>query len=372
MSGRLCRPLLAAFVMSTCIPTVLAQDQFRQFFPGWSGLISDILKANCSDDVSNYAKDPAGQARWDIIDCVLTVFSESRKAEAAAAALTFGLAPMVLQAIGPSTCETSLLFLRRPLLALLLSIASPWPSNSLGNAYDDPETALQKPPSIRLWPGPAANQLVSLLQYALAAAAAANVAVMAYQLGYWSFFASANNTYDPVLWTYTALLIHIVGIIGILLRFEIVKSTPDADRGRLTRRLRDELTPTAQHKALVLRTRKGPALVVFLVAGFRWLLSIAPTLQVLYGTISLSGSLLTSQQDARNCLFRYVGSAVVARALLSYELAGLRDASFREMGSFVRERQAEKSSDASHHGQNLKSFSFGRSPPPRAGRSTYS
>ncbi|KAF9875007.1 hypothetical protein CkaCkLH20_07701 [Colletotrichum karsti] len=320
------------------VPTTLAQEQFQTFFPGWSDLITNILEVNCSQDVEKFAKDPMGQARWDVVDCILGVFSESRKAEGVAAALTFGLAPMVLQNIGPSTSETSLLFLRRPFLALLLAISSPWPSNPNSTKYDNPLYGLSQPIGLPMWPDienrprRVVASFVSLFEYALAMGAAANVASLAYQLGHWSFFSSANNVYDPVLWTYNALLIHIVGIIGIFLRVRVLdrhrnshNAIEEREQTWLPLWLADELTPTAYNDNLRLEPRDShlPSVLSLLIA---WVLSIAPTLQVLMGTIMLSGSLLTSQADARNCLFRYVGSAIVARALLWYELAGLRQA----------------------------------------------
>lgn len=97
------------------VPSTLAQNQFQQFFPAWDGLISQYLRDNCTDEVSAYKGNPMGDERWKLVECVLGQFSETRKAEAAAAALTLGLAPMLLQSIGPNTSQTSALFMRRPL-----------------------------------------------------------------------------------------------------------------------------------------------------------------------------------------------------------------------------------------------------------------
>ncbi|KAL3301954.1 hypothetical protein RB213_005093 [Colletotrichum asianum] len=285
---------LVAFIIVTNVPSTLADGPlFQQFFPGWDGLIHKFLKENCTDDLDEYNKNPMGQGKWDVIDCLFDgPFTETRKAEAAAAALTPGLAPMVLQTIGPNTSETSLLFLRRPLLALLLAISSPWPRNPDDNAiYENPSVDYPVWPAIDNEP---ARIVVVLVEYVVAMGAAANVALLAYQLGHWSFFMSANNVNDPVWWTYCSFLIHLIGILGIFFRF-----------------------------------------------------------QVLMGTIMLSGSLLTNQADARNCLFRYVCSAIAARALLSYELAYVtRHVEHRGAKSWVKEgtRNGTGLSDSLFHG----------------------
>lgn len=280
-----------------------------------------------------------GDERWKLVNCVLDQFSETRKAEAAAAALTLGLAPMLLQSIGPSTSQTSLLFTRRPLLASLLAISSPWPSNPDSTIGSAQQTAMEESlvsfvRTVRQnVPRGIMASVVSLVEYAMALGAAANVAALAYQLGHWAFFSSANNIYDPILWTYNALFIHIVGILGIFLQFHRPGSNEHSDDkpAWFPGWLYHELTPAAYNTSTPLplskrdfRTRPSLLALSLLVT---WILSIAPTLQVVSGTIMLSGSLLTGQGDARNCLFRYFGSAVVARALLSFEIACMKESS---------------------------------------------
>lgn len=273
----------------------------------------------------NYTQDPNGQPKWDVVDCILEDFTETRKGEAAAAALTLGLAPTVLQNLGPSTSETSLLFTRRPLLALLLAISSPWPRNPDDTIFT---TAVDPPIPVEVFRGSLrwSEPMVLLVEYALALGAAANVALLAYQLGHWAFFMSANNVNDPVWWTYCSFSIHLIGILGKFLRFKVHESKGDhgLKDNWFQRWCSHEWRSAAYKKeaGLQLKEREGKFCILLSVLA-TWILSIAPTLQVLMGTIMLSGSLLTNQADARNCLFRYVCSAIVARALLSFELAYL-------------------------------------------------
>lgn len=337
----------SALAIVANVPSTLAQNQFQQFFPAWDGLVSSYLRDNCTQEMDAYKGNPMGEERWELVNCVLDQFSETRKAEAAAAALTFGLAPMLLQNIGPNTSQTSLLFMRRPLLASLLAICSPWPSNPDNTIYSNPQTAMERSlvsfirTERKNVPSGIMASVVSLVEYAMALGAAANVASLAYQLGHWAFFSSANNIYDPILWTYNALFIHLVGLFGVLLQFHWPGSNGHSDDKVereeptwLPRWLYHELTPAAYNTTtpLSLRERdlgKRPSLLGLSLL-VTWILSIAPTLQVVLGTIMLSGSLLTGQGDARDCLFRYFGSAVVARALLSFEIACLKGSAARD------------------------------------------
>ncbi|EQB54560.1 hypothetical protein CGLO_05599 [Colletotrichum gloeosporioides Cg-14] len=329
------RWLIAPIIVAN-VPSTLAQGQFENFFQGWDSIIKDSLEVNCSKELEGYKNNPS--AKWPVVDCILDDFSESRKAEGAAAALTFGLAPMVLQNIGPNTSETSLLFMRRPLLALLIAISSPWPRNPDSKVYDKivkQPTAMNQPEvqsdEWSIWPAEnnkPIGMMVLFVEYAMALGAAANVALLSYQLGHWAFFASANNTYDPVLFTYCSLLIHLVGIFSMFLSFREPERTGGTNW--FERWLVNEFRPAAQNSPLRLTRRKKEEVWIPLRLLWKplkffltWLLSIAPTLQVLMGTIMLSGSLLTAQVDARDCLFRYIASTIVARALLQYELSCL-------------------------------------------------
>ncbi|KAK1838527.1 hypothetical protein CCHR01_18847 [Colletotrichum chrysophilum] len=324
------RWLVAPIILAN-VPSTLAQGQFENFFQGWDSIIKESLDENCSSQLNNYKKNP--DTKWFVVDCILDDFSESRKAEGAAAALTFGMAPVVLQSIGPNTSETSLLFMRRPLLALLLAISSPWPRNPKSKIHDKiyaGEQSTATTPSVKqsedqpdewpIWPDKESKgmaMMVLFVEYALALGAAANVALLSYQLGHLAFFASANNTYDPVLFTYCSLLIHLVGIFSIFLNFRL--DDDDEDMNWFERWLFNEFQLSAYNAPLRLRKPKSEVwkpLRLFI----KWILSIAPTLQVLMGTIMLSGSLLTAQGDARTCLFRYIGSTIVARGLVEYEL----------------------------------------------------
>ncbi|OAL52073.1 hypothetical protein IQ07DRAFT_598841 [Pyrenochaeta sp. DS3sAY3a] len=58
-------------------------------------------------------------------DCLLEHSSETIKSNMAAASIIFGLMPRILSLAGPTVAEMSLLSVRYPVLAIMMSIASP-------------------------------------------------------------------------------------------------------------------------------------------------------------------------------------------------------------------------------------------------------
>ena len=75
--------LCALFSVVQASPT----HQFDHFFPGWNERVQVILRDNCSEQYAAYLADnidPSQGVQYlvnSLIDCVLEVFPESRKAE---------------------------------------------------------------------------------------------------------------------------------------------------------------------------------------------------------------------------------------------------------------------------------------------------
>jgi hypothetical protein len=59
------------------------------------------------------------------LSCLLSTVSESAKGDMASASVLLGLTPSILSSLGPTLAEVSLLSLRRPILAILISLGSP-------------------------------------------------------------------------------------------------------------------------------------------------------------------------------------------------------------------------------------------------------
>lgn len=94
--------------------------------------MKDILRENCSAQYAGYVARDMGPNGTDykvfhVVECLLHQFPEFRKSEMAASAVILGLLPTTLQSLGSTSAETSLLGLRRPVLALLVSRPVPPP-----------------------------------------------------------------------------------------------------------------------------------------------------------------------------------------------------------------------------------------------------
>lgn len=162
-----------------------------------------------------------------------------------AAAVVLGLAPTILQMVSPSPAETALLSVRRPVLALLLSLASPATVFSEAASYADKIGALSKPLSgqargsfpytaARLFGGRGGSRnytasLLSLIQYLLALAAVANSAYRTYQLCVWTVCSfSPITVFLPALWHGTVVLLHLGGWIVLRLNSQRAKQANGA------------------------------------------------------------------------------------------------------------------------------------------------
>ncbi|KAF5723787.1 hypothetical protein FMUND_1523 [Fusarium mundagurra] len=306
-------------------PTTALQrsnKQFRQFFPAWQSILQDQLKHNCSSEIQDYLNisSPAVRPGYTVIDCILTTMPEFRKAEIAAAAVVLGLAPSVLQLLSASYLDTAILAYRRPGLAVLLAMCSSGVRPLTASDYDDfigkmsaeSSTAFAVPRFV------GAKGAVSVVEYFVAAASVANNAYLTYQLCLQAVCAfSPNEDFLPAIWTATALAIHLVGYIAARLKITTNAKSAWEDRGRLW----SEFTPTAWQPKLHVKAN-GQHTGWFLTLASA--LYVGDCLQALFGTLILSSLLFISVRDSAIIVIRLTGSALFARLILIYELAGLK------------------------------------------------
>ncbi|KAI1419959.1 hypothetical protein F5Y12DRAFT_174236 [Xylaria sp. FL1777] len=332
--------LLAAVYVVQATPT----HQFDHFFPGWNDRVQAILKDNCSEPYAEYL---TGNINYTlgvqslvnpVIDCVLGVFPESRKAELATGALVLGLIPTILQTIGGSTVETALVGLRRPLLGFLISAGSPAVSMTKTSDFSRAVTefveggesreigidSLRWSPRRAKW-----ALLVALLEYLVVGGAVANVLHLAWELGIYAVAIFAPNTIFGVpLWTLGAALIHLAGTLALWVRVRV--RAADAGDGEdykartkpLNTWIPTQLIPTLFQPALTLELRRdrGSTLWFYVLT---WIISIGILAQVAFGTLVLSGLLFFSLADCLVIVGRYTLSAVVCRAVVRLELSGM-------------------------------------------------
>lgn len=205
--------------------------------------------------------------------------------------MVLGLAPTILQMVSPTPVDTAMVSLRRPILALLLSLASPATVFSQAAKYADVIDALSKPlprqsrgsfpyTAGRLLGGGGTrnymSSLVSGIQYTLALAAVANSAYRTYQLCVWTVCSfSPITVFLPALWHGTVVLLHLGGWIALRLNLQRADGVKKAGRGteeqhwqrmaggwgsRVKSLFKNETTPSAFAKKLPAESRvAGPA-----------------------------------------------------------------------------------------------------------------
>ncbi|KAF4962472.1 hypothetical protein FSARC_9447 [Fusarium sarcochroum] len=322
--------LAAAIILCYHVTPVTARErsytQFQHFFPAWDVIIKDQLKTNCTEPLNAYQNrsDPTPQLGYHVIDCILDTMPEFRKAELASAAVILGLAPSMLQLMSASYLDTAALAFRRPGLSLLLAMSSSGVRPLTATEYDDFITTMGTDPfhinfgsAQSAW-APAA---VSLLEYVFAAASVANNAHLAYQLSTWAVctFAPAEN-FLPAVWTAAALAIHLVGYLAARVKITV---EPKGGRGAGNRQggLWAELTPTPWQSRLEVKGNdRHSGWFLVLVSA----LYVGDALQAFFGTLVLSSLVFISVRDSAIIVIRLMASALFARAILIYELAGFR------------------------------------------------
>ncbi|KAF4956338.1 hypothetical protein FGADI_3915 [Fusarium gaditjirri] len=317
--------LFIAAILSSIPPATALQrsnKQFREFFPAWHPLLKDQLKYNCSSEIQAYLNlsSPVLRPGYYVIDCILNTMPEFRKAELASAAVILGLAPSVLQLLSASYLDTAILAYRRPGLAVVLAMCSSGVRPLTASDYDDFITKMTTESTDTFDPPRfgGAMWIVSLAEYIIAAASVANNTYLTYQLCLQAVctFAPADD-FLPAIWTASALAIHLVGYIAARLRIAVETKSAWEDRGRFW----SELTPTPWQSRLHVKADRRHAGWFLTLASA---LYVGDCLQALFGTLILSSLVFISVRDSAIIVIRLVGSALFARLILIYELAGLK------------------------------------------------
>jgi hypothetical protein len=319
-------------------------DQFQQFFPAWSGILQDIIDANCSEVMAVYLdrKNPDNQAAYYVLGCIMEHFPEFRKAELAAAGVVLGLIPVTLQAVSVSTTEISILSLRRPFLAFFMAAGSPVLVPLRSRMHKEALEVLRQPAEVTVkggWlnnPGTLVKAFISLTEYFVVLASAGNVATLVWQLSIWAVTVFApRDIFMPSLWVYLAVLVHFGGVVALRLRISTPSPTEDNSneevgawgKGWLWIRAWaiSELTPCVYGKPLTVNFRKPNTALRFGFFAFSWATFCGANMHVLMGIITLSAVVFISHADTIGIIGRFIASAVLCRLVVMYELSGLRE-----------------------------------------------
>lgn len=336
--------IIALGLLSAATPAMArTTSQFRHFFPAWDGLLLNIIEENCTSERDAYHDSSNQDAGLPFLlaNCVLDGMEEFRKTEMGITAVILGLLPTILQQVGPTVAEVSVLATRRPLLTLMLSIAMP--AVSTGGPLTDPADALRRPVDIHIRAGVLAKArwpwlLISGAEYLIALAAVTNLFHLLYQLAFLSVSVSSiavytgglSQAYSPFLWVILALPAHLLGIWGLKLRYRLSEQVPEKFSKRKSwwsQIIGSEFTPCADGEPLLLtQVKKG--LLFVLVNFFTEMASVA---MFVFGTVALSSQIFISLGDVVPLIARFMIGTLICRLILVFELYGLREVTSRSI-----------------------------------------
>jgi hypothetical protein len=332
------RSAFCLLVFASLISATRAAVHFKYWYRQYRHVFEPIMEKHCQAEYQGYLtkvapKDYLSGTITPVIDCILGNLNETRKSNMAAAAVLLGLLPTTLGLVGSTTIEVGLVALRRPFLALLLAAGAPAVSPIRTFDYVDPKELLQKKPgSVKVFSmGPAKKPVVALLQYVVAAAAVLNLVTVSYELCIRTVCSFApENAFEPALWAFLAVAVHLFGSWSVYLRVRIVtggSGVNTSGSGRLQRILR-EFIPSAAREEAELGIKDETYGYILLA----WFTSMGTVLHIIYGTLVFSSILFISTGDAVIVVVRYLSSTLVCRAVVMFELSGLRQVLDRQNG----------------------------------------
>ncbi|RAL13085.1 uncharacterized protein BO97DRAFT_405002 [Aspergillus homomorphus CBS 101889] len=333
--------LIALILFSLSTSASAELQRFSSWYPRYQTAFHTIEHTNCSAQYNAYLSrktdnltqnDPQ-LAVWDVdstvtplINCLLASTPELYKSMMSSAQVVLGLMPTLLLSISPSAHETAMLFVfgDRQFLSFLLTIASPAsPVDPSGNFYQhvqDLKTSYEWLSADFLLHH---NFAIVLLEIALAAAAAANVLVLSYEIGMRAVFSFAQSVqYLPGLWVALGVTTHL--LMTIVLRTRVHISDPHADRfgfGTVLSWIKAQFTASDRSKSIDIQLRERTVANVLI----SWFTSMLAAANTLFGILLFSSLLFISVADALFIVVRYVASAVVCRILVKYELWLVRE-----------------------------------------------
>lgn len=337
------RVLLALIIPQGASALTPGNTRFVKFFPDFAQEFELIRDEQC--DALWAIQQTKGYRTGDgncnmLLSCILENTNEFIKANMASGTIALGLAPTILSILGSTTGETALLSKRRPLLAFLIGCGSVAVNPLPTFVYENPLEAL-KAREGRLAPshvtGAPQWQLVLIVvaEYMLVLAAIVNEVSALYATGKWTVNTiSCDTIYMPLLWAALTPGLHVLGMIALRLRTEVVL---DGDREQnlgwsntdlrtwLFNKARHEFSPCARHDKLKLQWKNETHLYVLV----SWWASVCTATHLLFGTIVLSSLVFMGYVDSIKIIGRLMASVIVCRAILVFELAGMRNALFK-------------------------------------------
>ncbi|KAL8685179.1 MAG: hypothetical protein Q9224_005926 [Gallowayella concinna] len=301
--------------------------RFNQYLPHTSYLIHTQVGDQCNTQFDAYRKgrqssgDPVTRDLCrNALNCILDNLDSTTAYNLQAANVLLGLTPTMLSLLGNAPPEIALLaFSGRPVLAFLLNMGAPVIAVAGTFKYQHPLEVLTygggKSP-FPIFTG-AKSVLIAITEYILAAAAAVNVALLAYDISSKAVYVpNCGRTWYAFLWMYLCLILHPLALFAFWSRVRITRSPEH--RGWVS----NETKHCASYTGVSYSLKEDTYLSLFL----DWVLSHGAIIQIIFGTVVLSASTLIDTHDAFRVVGRFAASAILCRLVLMYELYGLRAA----------------------------------------------
>ncbi|KAJ5176532.1 uncharacterized protein N7482_002409 [Penicillium canariense] len=330
------RYFLLGFVAFIAAPTPAAatNTRFHHFFPIYNDYFINIRNDQCA---TLYASQQAATSLYsttciDLLSCILANTSEAVKGNMASASVALGLMPTILTFLGSSTAEVALLSRRRPLLAVMIALGSPAVNPLPTFVYPNPVADLKEREGRLLLNHLSALSnfraaILILTEYLIVIAAIVNVTTASYYTGLWTITnISCSTTWYPIVWVFVTICLHLMGMLSLALRAETIRGagTTRSIKARVTEWIQHEFKPCITHEKLALNWKQENIAFIFV----SWLTSIATVVHLLYGTIAFSSLVFIGWIDSTQIIARFMASAIICRAVLMFELAGMRNALF--------------------------------------------
>ena len=281
---------------------------------------------------------PGCPGAYNLITCVQDALPSQVTLAMAGAQVILGLAPTLISTFSPSVGEISMLSSSRPILSFMLTIGCPAVYIQRSLEYDDPIEILKNPTQAlfrqnRVDSVTRSHICISLFEYLVVLVSIINVLTVDGQLGFQTISVwKAGAPYLVYLWSIFALIPH--GLSATANYFS--KSMRDERRanqyrrqeensnGHWLARFKRETTICAAkyRRGYLDHKTEEPTWVIWMNIAA----SFAGFALVMYGTILFSSLLFIGPLDAFGAIMRYIGSTLICRMVLAYELSGMKAA----------------------------------------------
>jgi hypothetical protein len=318
-----------------CSASAASTHKFQIWFPKYEYHWINA-SAFCKTELNDYWTQ--NRSRCDAIcacaaDCLLDHTTETIKSNMATATVILGLMPGIISLLGPSIAEMSLLSAKYPLLAVLLSFASP--AVNLTHLYHAPASPRRvlgtaTTISVRKWhtwidglPS-LVKTAIQVAEYALAGGMLANTVQVSLYVDYRTISGwRCSWMYLPMSWAMSGGLAHLIGIVAIRFRKGTSPKSSNNSPKSLTilakkRVLRLLVAPSNHWKCIVNSQNQVMSEILFLLA------SLASILHMVFGVLVFSSLIFVGVLDTLPIVIRYGTSAAICQAILLLELASMR------------------------------------------------